>query len=248
MDFRGIIVALITIGILVTVHELGHFMVAKMMGMRVDEFAIGFGPVLWKKQKGETLYAIRAIPLGGFNRIAGMNPDDPWTEDSYKAKSVWARMFTIVAGALMNFVLAAVVFAIIYFFWRNTGFFASVWGGILHMVKVTVWMLQGFWTMIFGKGAVDLAGPLGVVMVAGDVAAHGMRAVLNFIAFLSVNLGIINLLPLPALDGGHFVLLLLEAFRGKPLPDKAMEYIQYVGVALILAIVLFSTYQDILRF
>ena len=84
--------------------------------------------------------------------------------------------------------------------------------------------------------------------LAGDVAAHGMRAVLNFIAFLSVNLGIINLLPLPALDGGHFVLLILEALRGKPLPDKAMEYIQYLGVALILAIVLFSTYQDILRF
>ena len=248
MDLRGIVVALIVIGILVTVHELGHFAVAKLMGMRVDEFAIGFGPVLWQKQKGETLYSLRAIPLGGFNRIAGMNPEDPWTPDSYKAKSVGARMFTIVAGALMNFVLAAVVFAIIYFFWRNVGFFGSMWGGFLHMLKVTVWMLHGLWAIITGTAAADLSGPLGVVMVAGDVAAHGMRAVLNFIAFLSVNLGIINLLPLPALDGGHFVLLILEALRGKPLPDKAMEYIQYVGIALILAIVLFSTYQDILRF
>ena len=88
MDFRGIVVALIVIGILVTVHELGHFAVAKLMGMRVDEFAIGFGPVLWQKQKGETLYSLRAIPLGGFNRIAGMNPEDLWTPDSYKAKSV----------------------------------------------------------------------------------------------------------------------------------------------------------------
>lgn len=77
MSGTGILAAIIVIGILVTVHELGHFMTAKWTGMRVDEFAIGFGPKLWHKQKGETLYSVRAIPLGGFNRIAGMEPDLP---------------------------------------------------------------------------------------------------------------------------------------------------------------------------
>lgn len=350
MSGTGILAAIIVIGILVTVHELGHFMTAKWTGMRVDEFAIGFGPKLWHKQKGETLYSVRAIPLGGFNRIAGMEPDLPEPGDykkivsdgrGFRDKSIPARMLVIVAGALMNFLLPVILYAglsfctgvdemvnepvlgevhqnmVAYqaglrsgdrlltlngvklvtwydvvdtvrdngekpmqialerngqvlnytvipamnqelgravigispsFRWKECGFFESIGIGAKRVVATAFYMLHGLYQILTGRAPADLAGPIGVAMVAGDVAAKGVEAILNFICFLSINLGIINLLPLPALDGGHFALLILEGLRGKPLPDKAMEYIQYVGVAMILAIMLFSTYKDLLRF
>ena len=337
----GIVAAIITIGILVTVHELGHFMAARFTGMRVDEFAIGFGPALWKKQKGKTLYSLRCIPLGGYNKIAGMEPGEEITPDGYNSKSVPARLLVIVAGALMNFLLPIFLFAgmsyvdgVEYlvnksvlgtvreegaayqaglrvgdklvsingrtvttwddviaqirdngekpvqiaaerngavqnytmrprmnaelgraiigiqpvFAHRSCGFLESFWLGMKKTYNVMFMMLNGLYRIIMGTAPADLSGPIGLVVAAGDVAARGFMAVLNFICFLSINLGIINLLPLPALDGGHVVLLFLEALRGKPLPDKAMEYIQYAGISIIIFITLFSTYKDLLRF
>ena len=107
------ITALATIfvfGLIVFIHELGHFITAKMSGMQVDEFAIGFGPAIFKVQKGETLYSIRIIPLGGFNRIAGMTPDEPLNERSFYNKPAWKKFIVISAGAVFNFILAIVLF------------------------------------------------------------------------------------------------------------------------------------------
>jgi len=337
----GIIAAIITIGILVTVHELGHFITAKWTGMRVDEFAIGFGPALWEKQMGETLYSLRCIPLGGYNKVAGMDPGEEITADGYNSKPIPARLLVVVAGALMNFILPIFLFAGMNFVngvedmvnkailgtvredgaayqaglrvgdklltingktvttWddvivqirgngekpmtivadrggavqnytmqprmntelkraiigispvferRSCGPLESIGMGVKQTVNVMVMMVNGLYRIITGTAAADLSGPIGVVMAAGEVAAKGFAAVVNFIAFLSINLGIINLLPLPALDGGHVVLLFLEAVRGKPLPAIAMEYIQRVGIGIIIFITLFSTYKDLLRF
>ena len=102
-----ILAAVLVFGILVTVHEFGHFITAKLTGMRVDEFAIGFGPKLYQQKDGDTLYSLRMIPLGGYNKIAGMDPDDPVTPDSFKSKSIPRRMLVILAGSLMNFILSA---------------------------------------------------------------------------------------------------------------------------------------------
>ena len=87
-------------GLIVFIHELGHFITAKMSGMQVDEFAIGFGPAIFKVQRGETLYSIRIIPLGGFNRIAGMTPDEPLDERSFYTKPAWKKFIVISAGAV----------------------------------------------------------------------------------------------------------------------------------------------------
>ena len=95
-----ILAAILVFGILVTVHEFGHFITAKLTGMRVDEFAIGFGPKLYQQKDGDTLYSLRAIPLGGYNKIAGMDPEDPVTPDSFKSKSIPKRMLVILAGSL----------------------------------------------------------------------------------------------------------------------------------------------------
>lgn len=106
-----ILAAIFVFGVLVTVHEFGHFITAKLTGMRVDEFAIGFGPKLYQQKDGDTLYSLRAIPLGGYNKIAGMDPDEPVTENSFNSKPIPARMLVILAGALMNFILPVILFS-----------------------------------------------------------------------------------------------------------------------------------------
>lgn len=335
-----ILAAILVFGILVTVHEFGHFLTAKLTGMRVDEFAIGFGPKLYQQKDGDTLYSLRAIPLGGYNKIAGMDPDDPVTPDSFKSKSIPKRMLVILAGSLMNFILPVLLFAGIFFFegmdrmvnepvlgnvmlgmsadraglregdrilsingkpmqdWKEIvitlrangtkevqikaeragvvkeytmqprydneakrpligitpkfekiemGFFASLKEGVSYTKFLILSMVDGLAKIITGRAPAEVSGPLGVAQMAGQVAEKGLLPLMSFVAFLSINLGVINLLPLPALDGGHFVLLALEGLRGKPLGSKAMNNIQMVGVVLILALTIFSTFKDITR-
>ncbi len=335
-----ILAAVFVFGVLVTVHEFGHFITAKLTGMRVDEFAIGFGPKLYQQKDGDTLYSLRCIPLGGYNKIAGMDPDDPITEDGFNSKSIPKRMLVILAGALMNFILPVILFTGIFLVqgmerpvnepvlgsvvreqaadraglkpgdrivavngapvstWnevverlRDNGAkevtvtaqtggrvqelkmmpefnkelgrpligispkFENIRPGPLEAAKLGVQytgfiikaMVNGLHNIITGKAAADVAGPIGVAQMAGEVAEQGVLPLMNFVAFLSINLGVINLLPLPALDGGHFVLLVLEALRGKPLGKEAMIRIQTIGIVLILALTLFSTFKDITR-
>lgn len=335
-----ILAAIFVFGVLVTVHEFGHFITAKLTGMRVDEFAIGFGPKIYQQQEGETLYSLRAIPLGGYNRIAGMDPDDPPEPGSFKSRPIPARMLVILAGALMNFILPVLLFSGIFMAegmdelvnepvlgtvapyqaaeraglkagdrilaingrpmgdWneivatlrgngvqevtltaerggqtaeykmtpvynselqrpligisprmekRSFAPLEAVQMGFKYTGYIITAMLEGLQKIITGRQAAEVAGPIGVAQMAGQVAQQGVLPLINFVAFLSINLGVINLLPLPALDGGHFVLLLLEALRGKPLGSRAMSNIQAVGVALILGITLFSTFKDITR-
>lgn len=335
-----ILAAILVFGILVTVHEFGHFVTAKLTGMRVDEFAIGFGPKIYQQKDGDTLYSLRIIPLGGYNKIAGMDPDDPITEDGFNSKSIPKRMLVILAGALMNFLLPIVLFTGIFFFqgmdkmvnepvlgnvmqglaaekaglregdriltingkpmqeWKDVvvtlrangtqqvtleaeragvvqkytlqpeydsevkrpligitpkfekvdmSLAASFKEGISYTKYIIISMLDGLAKIVTGKAPAEVSGPIGVAQMAGQVAEKGLLPLMNFVAFLSINLGVINLLPLPALDGGHFVLLILEALRGKPLGSKAMNNIQMVGVALILALTIFSTFKDITR-
>ena len=335
-----ILAAIFVVGVLVTVHEFGHFITAKMTGMRVDEFAIGFGPKIYQQKDGETLYSLRAIPLGGYNKIAGMDPDDPVEPNAFNSKPIPARMLVILAGALMNFILPIILFSGIFmvegrlqlvnepvlgtvvdemaaaraglkagdrivtidgknvktwtdvvlnlrmagteevtltaerngvlqtykmtpmfdkdagrpligvspkFSKESLGFFGSIKEGFIYTKNIGLSMVSGLYRIVSGNAPADVAGPIGVAQMAGQVAEKGLLPLMNFVAFLSINLGVINLLPLPALDGGHFVLLLLEALRGKPLGGKAMTNIQMVGVALILALTVFSTFKDITR-
>ena len=119
--------------------------------------------------------------------------------------------------------------------------------GFTSTKSVIVMMVEGLQRIVTGKASAEVSGPIGVAQMAGQVAAEGLLPLLNFVAFLSINLGVINLLPLPALDGGHFILLLYEGLRGKPLGAKAMHHIQTIGIAIILAITIFSTFKDITR-
>lgn len=333
--------AIFVFGLLVLVHELGHFITAKLTGMRVDEFAIGFGPKLVSFKHGETVYSIRAVPLGGFNDIAGMDPEDKDAGDrGYSAKPVLSRMIVIIAGSAMNLILPIFLFFGIYFFsgvatpstepvlgrviegeaadkaglqdgdriiaidgkpvetWtdllaairdkggetlsfrvarggeeveaqvtpvydaqqkramvgvmgatetRHPGFAESVQLAVTRTAAILYAMAEALYKILLELSGAELAGPLGVAQMAGEVAQMGFVPLLNFAAFLSLNLGLVNLFPIPALDGGHFLLLCVEAVRGKPLGPKAFGYVQRVGIALLLLLMLFATKNDIMR-
>lgn len=335
------ITALATIfvfGLIVFIHELGHFITAKMSGMQVDEFAIGFGPAIFKVQKGETLYSIRIIPLGGFNRIAGMTPDEPLNERSFYNKPAWKKFIVISAGAVFNFILAIVLFfglnvTVGNLTYTNEPVIGNIIAGssaeqahleandriiTIDGKKISTWddirpslqgtanhgvtvvveregqtiettvipkmeqdspkigiypsftretysigeslslavsrtgqtivaMVSGIYDMIRGTQAAELSGPVGISQMAGTIAQSGFAPLLSFAAFLSINLGVINLLPLPVLDGGHLIIILAEAITGRRLPAKALLYIQMVGVALMVALFLYVTTQDIFR-
>lgn len=327
-------------GLLVFVHELGHFITAKMTGMRVDEFAIGFGPKVVSYQYGETLYSWRIIPLGGFNKIAGMDPEEEQDEKSFNTKSISARMVVIVAGSTMNFVLPILLFMTIFLssgidIPSNSPFVGNVfadkpaaqaglslgdrilavngqeissWRDFVNIVQVNAGnqlslryqhnnevkntvvvpeydekagrgiigvmpqiekhhpgfaeacslsvkqtyvvansMVVGIAQMITGKVAAEVAGPIGVAQMAGEVAQLGFIPLLQFAAFLSINLGLINLLPVPMLDGGHLVTLAVEGVRGKPLDKRHMQVIQMIGFALLMLLFLVATFKDISR-
>ena len=327
-------------GLLIFFHELGHFAAAKAVKMRVTEFAIGFGQKIISRQSGETTYSVRLIPLGGFNRIAGMDPDDEPDSRNFNAKPVWARMLVIAAGSLMNFLLPILLFVIVFTTagiekpsdapiigtvlpdrpaaragvlpgdhvlsvngkkietWRqfvetiqkNAGneleiefargktqqlikivpeYDARANRGIIGVVPqtFTYWpgfgeaivlaakqtyavalnMLSGIIQMLSGRMAAEVAGPIGVAQMAGQVAQMGFVPLLQFAAFLSINLGLINLLPVPVLDGGHLVTLAVEGIRGKPLSRENMHYIQMLGLTLLVLLMIVATYKDISR-
>lgn len=336
-----LVATIFVFGLLILFHELGHFITAKSVGMRVDEFAIGFGPKLISRKIGETVYSLRIIPLGGFNKIAGMDPEEEQDERSFSAKPIWARMLVIVAGSAMNFVLPVILLFIVFVSagvdtpsnqpligtifpekpaavaglqsgdrvtavngapidsWRQ--FVGAIQGSAGTQLTITYTrgsetgkiavltpeydekgnrgiigvtpqidkyqpglgeaaglaakqtffvaqsMLIGIGEMITGKTAADVAGPIGVAQMAGEVAQLGLIPLLQFAAFLSINLGLINLLPVPVLDGGHVVTLAVEGVRGKPLNRNQMQFIQMIGFALLMLLFVVATFKDISR-
>jgi len=336
-----ILASILVFGVLITVHELGHFLVAKLTGMKVDEFAVGFGPLIYQNKTPETIYSLRLVPLGGYNKIAGMEADDRDRPDGFNSKPLWARMLVICAGSAMNFILPALLFFVIF---MSSGMDTPVNKAVVGMVsagqpaaaagimpedkiiaingtQVTTWedlintmkangpketvftidragsvrdykivpemntelgrpligigpkftkrpmgvvesvttsisfeqkiignMLTALKRIVTGhSSSAELSGPIGVAQMAGDVASQGVLPLLNFIAFLSINLAIINMLPVPALDGGQLVVLMVEGIRGKPISIKWQERIQMLGFALIILLTLFTTFNDLSR-
>ena len=130
---------------------------------------------------------------------------------------------------------------------REVGLFEAVQLAFQRTFEIIAMMLGALVDLFYSPSQADLAGPIGIAQMAGRVAETGFVPLLNFAALLSLNLGIINLLPVPALDGGHFVALVLEAVRGKPLSPKALMYAQRFGVVLLLILMLFATKNDIVR-
>lgn len=228
------------LGFLIFIHEGGHFLIAKLCKVKVKEFAIGFGPTIWKKEGKETKYALRLIPLGGFVSMEGEDEESE-NERSFSKASIPKRIAIVAAGAIVNilfglivyFILVAVVYQNVFIAFQATGGFIS---SIFESLKM---LFTG------NIGIKDLSGPIGI-----SSAVSNTTTLLNYIyiiSVISVSLGITNLLPIPALDGGKIVLLIIEALRRKPLKKETEIQIQLIGFSILIALSLIVTYNDIIR-
>lgn len=336
-----IIMIILMFALIVVVHEWGHFVAARLFKVKVNEFAVGMGPKLWSKQKGETLYSIRALPIGGFCAMEGENGEsnDP---DSMYSKKPWQKLIIFAAGAFMNFILAWLIFTIIIgyqgyasnkvlkvepsmpasqsgmvtgdriiavdgmeverledilelvknpdkmyeFTLKDSdgsiriiqitpqkmedgsgkfGFTADRERGnlievIVEGFKANILVIkqtfQGFIELVTGQVGVDqLAGIVGVVQMTSEVWNEGMEvsvlaALMNMLyiaGILSANLGVFNLLPIPALDGGRIFFSLIEVVRRKPIDPEKEGMIHVVGFGLLMVLMVVVLYNDIMR-
>lgn len=345
-----IVAFLIVIGVIVTIHELGHFVAAKLTGMRVNKFSIGFPPRLYSRKIGQTEFSISWIPLGGYVQIAGMVDESMDEEnkptgapDEFMSKSPLQKIFVLSAGVLMNYVIAFLLIAGLTLSmgtarvvgttvgevmpklpaeragvepgdeivavsdvetptWEKVvqaigasgdtvaltirkaatgdrvnlqiptelsqqdgearriigitpkldfqpaGLFTAIGRGAVFCYGTTAGIVKFLGELFTGRGSISqLAGPLGVAQLSGESARQGAATFLFFLAYVSVSIGFLNILPLPVLDGGHILYVLIESVIRRPIPTRVKLWIQQIGVGLLILLVIFVSYHDIVR-
>ncbi len=349
-----IISAVILLGILIFVHELGHFLAAKAMGVKVERFSLGFPPKMIGKQIGETEYVLSWVPLGGYVKMFGENPDEtdtvPPEEEhrSFSHKPAWSRFLIVFAGPAFNFLLAFVVFWVLFSvegvermtpvigtaqeempakaaglqaedrivsidgrpvkywddvldiiqghkggvieivvdrggqtvtaqvtpktistknlfgetiqvprigiiskderFFEKVGPLDALYYGAYKTYDITKLMIVSVVKMVQGKiSRKNLGGPILIVQLAGERAKAGLAELIIFGAIISINLGILNLLPIPVLDGGHLAFFALEAIFRRPISIKIREKAQQAGVVFLILFMIFIFYNDLER-
>jgi len=227
------------LGFLILIHELGHFLVAKLFNVKIKQFAIGFGPTIWKKQGKETSYELKAIPLGGFVNMLG--EEEPVEDErAYNKKSIPKRMCILVAGGAVNIIFGLLVCAII------ASSILGIKNGIMFIGEFLKATLEGVVQLFTGGIETDqLVGIVGISDMV--VETNGLQEFAYMMAVISVSLGVTNLLPFPPLDGGKIFLLIIEAIRKKPLSQNTEIGIQMAGFFLLIGLSIFVTYNDILR-
>lgn len=237
------------LGFLILIHESGHFLVAKLCKVKVNEFAIGFGPIIWKKQGEETKYALRLIPLGGFVSMEGEDEASD-AEGSFSKASIPRRIAIVIAGATVNIVFGLLAYFILMVCIakpiENT-FLNHVLFGVTQTLEFCGSIIESLKTLITNGLNTDQM--MGIVGISGVVVStNGFKEFIYILSLVSVSLGVTNLLPIPALDGGKLVILLIEAIRKKPLKQETEASITLVGFTLLIALSIYVTYNDILRF
>lgn len=335
-----IVIAIIVFSFLIVSHEFGHFICAKLSHVKVNEFSLGMGPLLFKIKKGETQYSIRVFPIGGFCSMEGEDRESSQEGAFYKAP-ILNRILIVSAGAIMNILIGFVLVVIIMTFFTSgigtttvasfrdgsvsnkTGLRAGdritkingsgvnidtdiifdlmqirsgkanvqvirsgkavnlesvqfplvsdgnggkvsdidFWVTAMHKNVFTVLSHSFYWTIAtvklvwmtlydMSKGIYtvkDLSGPVGVSVAMGKAASAGISPLLTITALITINLGVVNMLPLPALDGGRLVFLIVEAIRRKPIEPQVEGYIHFAGFVALMLLVVFVTYNDIAR-
>ncbi len=331
------LVAILMFLIMIVIHEFGHFIAAKSLGVKVNEFSVGFGPALFKKQGKETLYAVRAVPFGGYCAMEGES-EDSGDKRAFCNKSAWRRLVIIVAGAFFNLVFGLILVMLTlapakrFITTTVDGFhdvsysaeslregdkilkvggrriysvndlsyclsnvsgdtlsmqvlrdgekqdvdvkFATEQAGGINYVTVdfyleteektfgtflsqaftrTVSYARVVWfsliDLLTGKfGISAMSGPVGVTAVIGEAAKMGLSDLLPIIALITINLGVFNLLPVPALDGGRAFFILVELIIRRKVPQKFEAAVHAVGLILLLALIAVITVKDIVGF
>ena len=252
--FISAIKIIFLLGFLILIHESGHFLVARLCKIKVNEFAIGFGPTIWKKQGKQTKYALRLIPLGGFVNMEGEEQESD-EDGSFSKASILKRIAIVSAGAIVN-----IFFGLGLFFILMTIYHAGLKdlipedNSIIKHIEFAFFQTKDFALSIIdnlkqlfvGKvGVNDMMGPVGISSVVAKT--NSLFDFTYILSLISLSLGITNLLPIPALDGGKILILLVEWIRKKPLNKELELKIQLLGFSLIIALSLFITYNDIVK-
>ena len=228
------------LGFLIFIHEGGHFLVAKLCKVRVNEFAIGFGPTVWKRQGKETKYALRLIPLGGFVRMEG-EMESSEAKDAFNNASIPKRIAIVAAGAIVNILFGTIVFWVLI-----SVMYGSLGTGLTATGKFLLSTVESLKMLATGQiGTKDLTGPIGISQVVSST--EGLAQYVYILAVVSVSLGITNLLPIPALDGGKILLLIIEWIRKKPLKEEMEVQIQLLGFSFLIALSVYVTYNDVIK-
>jgi regulator of sigma E protease len=226
------------IGSLILVHELGHFLAARWMRMPVRRFSLGFGPKLWGFQRGQTDYWLSAVPLGGYVML---HVED---EQEYFRLPVHQRLVFALGGPAANLVLPVVLFAVLNLLGGNRSMH-----GILVAPVVQTWQALGqllaMIPQLFSRSDA-ISGVLGIVVQGGQFVGRDLQRALQFAILLSLNLAVLNLLPIPVLDGGKIVLHLLEKVH----PKATALYVplSVLGLLLILGLFVYTTVLDVTRY
>jgi len=231
---------IILLGFLVLIHEGGHFLVAKLLKIKVNEFAIGFGPIIFSKEKGETKYALRLIPLGGFVSMEGEEKHSN-EKGSFSMTSIPKRIAIVAAGGLVNIIFGILLYYIISSITLN-----SIYIGLIDTKDFIISIFESIKLLFTGNVTMNqMTGIVGISDIV--VNTNGIMNYLYIMALISASLGITNLLPLPPLDGGKIVIYLIEAIRKKKMSEELELKIQSLGFSLLIALAIIVTYNDIIR-
>ncbi len=244
-----IIKIIFLLGLLVIIHESGHYIVAKLCKIRVNEFAIGFGPKIWSKKGKETEYELRLIPLGGFVNLEG-EEEESSKEDSFNKASVAKRIMVVAAGAIFNILFGILVYIFLIFIRYLIVVDANLIEAFKYSIMASMELIQNMWMSIIElfSGNVklnDMVGPIGISSMVSQT--NGMSQFVYLLSIISVSLGVTNLLPIIPLDGGKIVLLLIEWIRKKPLNKNLELKIQSVGFLALIIFSIFVAISDISR-
>lgn len=264
----SLILFFVILSVLVIVHELGHFFVARFFGVRVDEFGIGYPPKAKKlfRWKG-TDFTLNWLPFGGFVKIFGEEYDESGvgvaSPESLQSKHRGIQAAVLVAGVLCNFIFAALLIAFVVWLGLAAPLSAVREGGIslpAALVEgfrasgvITVDIITSLGTLARETfaGHPDLsavAGPVGLVSLVGEVGKMGWGYILTLVALISLNLSVINLLPLPALDGGRLLFVAIEASTRKRIPARVFNILNAGGFAFLLLLMVLITIHDVRSF
>ena len=335
----SVIVAVLLLGVLITLHELGHFSAARALRLPVEEFAIGFGPAIWKRQKGDTRFSIRILPIGGFCAFYGEDQDNP-DPRAYNRQPAWKRLVSIFSGPLANllagllltlFLLTVIGQSVVtatvgsvddglpaqaagmmqgdviraindvqvngdytvaqhaieqngeqaltiiverqgvpvslsmtpfydqemqrarigMTFASDTvrmGFGEAIGYSFSYCYNMVKEMLIFFRDLFFkGQGLDGITGPVGTVATISRYVPDGIATVLSLAVLISINLALVNLLPLPALDGARMIFVLIEIIFRKPVPREKEAWVHAGGLVLLLGLIVLVTVRDIIR-
>lgn len=231
---------IILLGFLVLIHEGGHFLVAKLFKIKVNEFAIGFGPTIFTKEKGETKYALRLIPLGGFVSMEG-EEERSKSQGSFSEASIPKRIAIVAAGGLVN-----IIFGILIYYIISSITFNSMYTGIISTKDFVLSIFESIKLLFTGNISVNqMTGIVGISDIV--VSTNGIMQYLYIMALISVSLGITNLLPFPPLDGGKILIYIIEWVRRKPMKEETELKLQTLGFSILIVLSIYVTYNDITR-